>query len=321
MLNKTVKILVIRNDKIGDMVMSSCVFRELKKVFPKSEITVICSPENRPIIEKNKKIHKIIELRASPRTFSDLFRYLRTAKSLAKENFDIGFDLRGSFFNALLLKKSKIKKKIGFIEHNLSRWLLDFSMIRDKNLHESKLILELLNKSLKINAKNPFPDIQTDKDDFLELKKLETQDSLKKIICICPDASDEKKQWPLDNFVELIKYLHIRHPHHKIILIGADSKKINYLVENNNFCLQLIKKNLRLSYLLFKRSSMVISLDGGAAHIAGASGARTFVLIPGYLRPDHVKPLGKSVEIIFTPEDIKDIDLEAVKRATDKIHS
>ena len=53
------KILVIRNDHIGDLILSSCVFRELRIAFPKERICVVASNSNNAIIEKNEQIDEI----------------------------------------------------------------------------------------------------------------------------------------------------------------------------------------------------------------------------------------------------------------------
>jgi len=50
------KILIIQNDNIGEVVLSTAVFREIKKNIPGCKITLIASKTNRSIIEKNKNI-------------------------------------------------------------------------------------------------------------------------------------------------------------------------------------------------------------------------------------------------------------------------
>jgi len=65
MHQKIKKILIIRNDKIGDLITTTSVFREIKKKIPKSEITVIVSKENKQVIEKNKYVDKLIVMNSS----------------------------------------------------------------------------------------------------------------------------------------------------------------------------------------------------------------------------------------------------------------
>ena len=98
------RILVIKNDKIGDMVLSTGTFRELKRNFPKAGITVIASKSNKQIIEKNKNIDKIIVLDYPPRGYKGILNYFKLSKELKKENYDVGIDLRGSIINIFFPK-------------------------------------------------------------------------------------------------------------------------------------------------------------------------------------------------------------------------
>src|SRR3989344_7557201 len=94
-------ILIIKNDKIGDMVLSTSVFRELKKSFSNAEITVISFQSNAPLIKKNPHINKIIIQDYPPKGISGIINYYKLSKKLKKQKFDLGIDLRGSFFNIL----------------------------------------------------------------------------------------------------------------------------------------------------------------------------------------------------------------------------
>ena len=58
--NKIKKILVLKNDKIGDMIVSSGFLREIRKAYPKAEITLIASEANKNLIEKSGYYDKIL---------------------------------------------------------------------------------------------------------------------------------------------------------------------------------------------------------------------------------------------------------------------
>jgi len=52
-------ILFLRYDRIGDMVLTTPVFREYKKVYPNSKIYVLASKTNSEIIRFNQYIDQI----------------------------------------------------------------------------------------------------------------------------------------------------------------------------------------------------------------------------------------------------------------------
>ena len=119
------KILVIKNDNIGDLVLSTCVFRGLKKTYPNSEITAVVSKTNRQIIEKNPYVTNILELPMPKKKINTFFNYYKIYKKIKGEKFDIGIDLRGSTLNGFLLWKSGIKKRISYIDnHPISKIFL-----------------------------------------------------------------------------------------------------------------------------------------------------------------------------------------------------
>ncbi|WP_414142927.1 glycosyltransferase family 9 protein, partial [Aggregatibacter actinomycetemcomitans] len=51
------KIIVLQQDgKIGDYIVSSFIFRELKRHNPKMQVDVVCSPKNVNLFEQNPSI-------------------------------------------------------------------------------------------------------------------------------------------------------------------------------------------------------------------------------------------------------------------------
>jgi ADP-heptose:LPS heptosyltransferase len=47
------KVLILRNDKIGDMIVTAALLRELKKNYPHWQIDVAASSANRDVIADN----------------------------------------------------------------------------------------------------------------------------------------------------------------------------------------------------------------------------------------------------------------------------
>ncbi len=320
------KILIIKNDKIGDMVLSSGIFRELRKNFPESEITVIASFANKSLIEKNKNIDKIIVMDYPSkigRKFWKLIReYFRMSKQIKKEKFDLGIDLRGSIFNSfILLSLGRVKYKTGFYNRFISKFFLDYPYKKDRiGKHVTFQRIDLINRALGIKSKNFWPEIATDKFDEHEARRIIKKNNLKKFISIIPFASFEKKQWDLNKFNEVIKYLHDKYLKYKILLIAGldDLAKIKKITEKNPFCIPVTHENLRVIYLLLKRSRLVIAPDGGPMHLAWASKTKTLSIIPGYLHVNYIKPLGNNSRMLVSGKNsINSISTEEVKKEID----
>jgi len=72
-------ILFLRQDgKIGDYIVSSFAFREIKKANPAIKIGVVCSAKNRQLFEKNPHIDALHEVRPK-----STLSYYQAGKSLA----------------------------------------------------------------------------------------------------------------------------------------------------------------------------------------------------------------------------------------------
>ncbi|MFH1452226.1 MAG: glycosyltransferase family 9 protein [archaeon] len=320
--NKDIKrILVVKNDHIGDLVLSSCAFRELKKNFPKSEITVVASSINKPLIEKNPHIDEILVIERGKEFLKSFWKYPFFWKEIYKKKFDIGINLRGSgdILNFIfLMYLPRIKYKIGFGD-TLSKFFLDYTQRVDYNKHESKLSLNLINGGLNLNLTNNFPEIYTSREDLDEANKFIEENELKKYISIVPETGDEGKQWSLENFNETIKYLQWRYPEHKIVLIGSDETKLDWLIERNPKLIKMANYNLRIVYLILKKSNLVISLDVGPMHLAWAGNANLIAIIKRFnsINVENIRPLSKNAYVLL--EDNGEIKTNEVKNLIDKI--
>ena len=323
---KIKKILIIKNDKIGDMVLSTNIFRELRKNFARAEITVIASNVNKELIEKNKNINEIIVLdyptKINVNLLKAIFDYFKLSRNIRKQNYDLGVDLRGSIFNSLiLLTLGKVRYRIGFYNRLLSKFFLDYAYKKDrKNKHVTFQRIDLINKALGINAKNSWPDIQTDEKDSKKVQMIIKKYKLNNFVCIFPVASFEKKQLSLEKFDFLIKYIYKKYGKYKIVLMGSeqDRSKINCLLKKNKFCILITNLNLRELYLLLKKSSLVIAHDGGAMHLAWTAKTNLIALMLGSLPVNYLKPLNKnSRTIISRKENMNSITLEKIEKEID----
>jgi ADP-heptose:LPS heptosyltransferase len=201
-----------------------------------------------------------------------------------------------------------------------SRFLTDTIGFDDK-IHASQSDLNLVNLALDMNSKNSWPDIHVDETDRNNVTSFLRQNGMKenKFVCVCPDASSEKKQWSLNNYSAVIAHISRKYPNHKIVLVGADQNKMLALTL---FCqtadiVWFTNHNLREVYLLMQKSSVVIAQDGGPMHLAWAGNSKLVALIPDYLSLKHIGPLGKNSHIIYKP--MKDISIKEVTKKIDEV--
>ena len=86
-MSKTNSVLFLRyDDKIGDMVVSTLLYREIKKQYPNIKIYVLCGKNSKEIIKYNPYIDNIYIY--NNKFFKDFFVY----KQIRKENIDLVID-------------------------------------------------------------------------------------------------------------------------------------------------------------------------------------------------------------------------------------
>src|ERR1700761_7157427 len=96
---KIKKILIVRSDgKIGDNIVSSFIFREIKKQRPDIEIHVVLSPGNLQMLDDNSYIDKFYVLKN--KSYSSL---IKMGRLLKKEHYDVLFEPTAIFRNRDLL--------------------------------------------------------------------------------------------------------------------------------------------------------------------------------------------------------------------------
>ncbi|MFA5020207.1 MAG: glycosyltransferase family 9 protein [Candidatus Pacearchaeota archaeon] len=306
------KILIIRNDHIGDLILSSNIFRYARKNFPDAKITALVAPSAKEIVEKNKNINEVITAKYNPKSYKDLKQYIKAILKIRKEKFDYGIEIRGETRNTLsFLFLGKVKFRVANCKDNLSKKLVDFHGTNDsKQRHESVRGIELFRDSLNLGEINYKAEVATDERDEENVNLFIKKNKLKKFICINPDASHEGKQWDMENFDKIIKFLKSDYKDYKIVLIGADSEKLNYLMTKNPEMILLEKGNLREIHLLLKKCSLFFCIDGGVMHLAWISDIPLITLMMKFSIPsiENIKPLSKKSIILYDDEDGITID-------------
>ena len=59
-MEKPAKILIIRNDRIGDLVLTLPALEVLRRKFPEAEISLMCSEYASPIVRGNPNINRLL---------------------------------------------------------------------------------------------------------------------------------------------------------------------------------------------------------------------------------------------------------------------
>lgn len=303
------KILLIRADYIGDVILTTHTLSGIRKRFPESHITFLVSSKSREILDGNPYINNIITYDPPwffKRSFMQTFReYFNILFYIKRQKFDLAADFRGDVRNILFLTVfGGIPDRISFASSG--GWFLLTSIARyPAALHESEyhtLIAETMGADID---KGAMPEIYIGESErafaknFLDSHNITSDDM---VVVIHQGARLPLKQWPLERYAEVGKYL-IAEYGTKVILTGAYNEllsvnKIKSLINNENVIIAAgVINSLKQLKALFEMCSLFIGTSSGPSHLAATANLPT-VVISGPESASQWRPIGNKSIII-----------------------
>ncbi|RKY32851.1 MAG: hypothetical protein DRP67_00300 [Candidatus Omnitrophota bacterium] len=279
------KILILRLDHIGDVVMSSSVYRAIKKKFPKVKISVMAGSWAEEILKFNPYIDEIIlcdcpwwkAVRNQQYSYLKwfLFEYPKIIKKIRNGKFDIGIDLRGDFRHILFfLFPGNIKFKLSY-NRSGGEYLLDRAVSYDINMHEvdkNFKLLEILGiRNVSMEDKRPEIFITDEIRNRVEklIKKEKVKDKVK--VIIHPGAGNYLRRWEEIKFAEIIDWLKSNY-NCEVFVVGSEEEKpiaekiIKYC--KNDFINFTGKLSILETAALIEKGDLFIGNDSAIGHIA-----------------------------------------------------
>ena len=300
-------ILLIRLKSIGDVLFTLPAVHRVRELFPGAKITFLTSSENAPLLEGFREVDEIFTLdRArfrcrNPAAFlsagSDLLRRLRRGK------YSLVADFQGYGETELLAWWSGAAQRWGNVYHPPRGWTYTHTSRRDKTLHPAEWNLALLPGGRPPGrVRNEFvlpAGALAEAQQFLAANQL---DLARPVLYLQPFTSNPKKNWPLENALDLAQRWRSRGV--QVVFGGGPAERAfleparaaGFVVATGN--------SLLVSGGLTKLSALVVGADTGLLHLAVALGRRVVMLMrsnaPGTSHPfQHLDwalaaPSGKS---------------------------
>ena len=298
--NQYKRILVVRTDRIGDVLISTSVVKALRDNYPMSYIAMMVSPYTKDIVDGNPYLDSVI-IFDKDKKHKGLFATLDFSRRLKNMGFDVAIILHPTVRTHLICFLAGIRERIGY--DRKAPYFLTTVVKHTKQhgmRHEIEYNFDLL-KPLGISEANKelYMPIKARSEHFVDeaLKEagVTPQDRL---IAINPTSSCVSRRWPINKFAELIDMLSMSF-RVKILIVsdaihGAISKELASLTKTRPIDLSG-RFNLSELASLFKRCSLVISNDSGPVHMAVAVKTPVISIFgrnqPG-LGPVRWRPLG-----------------------------
>jgi heptosyltransferase-2 len=288
------KIAVIQPKMIGDVLITSVIFEELKQKFPAAELHFIVNKNTIPVLENNPFIDKVIIL--NPNIEKGFSGFVKQMKRIRNEKYDIIIDSYSKLKTALFCKFSGAKKTISFHKW-YSRFFYTDTIIRTKHSistatkaveHRMQLLKPI---GIDFQVIKPKLYLQNSEiENTIELLNRNNIDLNRPIIMISAIGSSEAKTYPLECMAQVIDEI-------------AENKKVqilfNYIPNQKGIALELYNlckletqekiffdvyaKSLREFMGLTSQCAALIGNEGGAINMAKALDIPTFTIFSPFI--------------------------------------
>ena len=310
--NDIKSILFLRYDgKIGDMIVNSLMFREIKKVYPNIKIGVVARGAAIDIIKNNPNVDEIYEYHKDRKKIKDL------ALKIKEEKYDLLID----FSEMLRVNQMMLINLCGArINIGLDRkdWkLFDLSIESGKDFkwteHITKRYLAYL---IKLGLKKENIDISYDiylkneKKYEIFFNKIKEN---KKLI-LNPYGASKHKSFSIETLENIINYLKDKDIAIILVYFGDKYEELKFLEKKYKY-VYIPKKieSILDTAILIKKSDYVISPDTSIVHIASAFNKKMITVYPpkgGKYGVDHLvwAPKSEYSKVIFCKDKTGNYD-------------
>ncbi len=300
---KAQRILIVRTDRIGDVVLTTPAIAALRKRVPDGYIAVLVSASTADLVKGNPHLDEVlIDDRAGKNR--GFWGFFRLVGELKKMRFDAVINFHTKKRTNLACFLAGIPKRIGYQNEKFG-FLLTDPLPDERPLgikHEAQYCLDVLGvlgiTGERIEMYVPVPDLS--RAWVEEMFRKHQWDHVRPLIAIHSGSSCPTKKWPVEYFSELMSMLDRKY-HGGFVLLGGK--------DNVETALELMKRcgvknvfdltgQISLAQLaaVLERCDLLVSNDSGPVHIAAALNTRVVSIFtrnqPG-INPERWRPLGK----------------------------
>ena len=293
---KIERILIIRNDGIGDAVLSLASLRSVRNSYPEAKISVLASALNQEIFSQDNLADEILVFDHK----SSLTNKLEAIRLLKKRKFDLALDLRhaDTLTEALIIFFAGIPERIGYSVGKHGFLFTKREHLADPdNTHEVDISLNIARASGATKLQRDFFWMvgQPEKEKISGFLKETGIKDADLVIGVNPGGKNLNQRWEIEKFAALCDSI-IENYDAKIIFTGSLQdqemiKQIMDIMQKNAAVSSAGKLNLRQLFALIQRCCLFISNNTGPLHMACALNIPT-VSINGPTVFNRWEPIG-----------------------------
>ena len=303
-MSDTPRILIIRTDRVGDVILSTPVIRSLRSAMPDAYLAMMVRPEHRELVEGNPDLNAVI-LYDKEGAEKSWWGSLRFARALRQQRFDAALILHSTNRVILVSWLAGIHRRVGYARR--LPWLLTDSIPyikREGNRHELEYNLDLL-RLIGVEARERalfVPTTSAQEASIVAFLRDHRLSGSEPLIILHPGASCPSKRWPVRRFASVGDRMAQRHGARIVVVTGPGEVSFGEAVVRR-MKQPAVPAFGRFSLgelaCLFRKARCLISNDSGPVHLACAVGTPVVSIFGrwgGGLSPTRWGPTGpKSV--------------------------
>jgi lipopolysaccharide heptosyltransferase II len=298
------RILLIKLSAMGDTILMTPAIRNLRQFYPKASIKMIVTKVNKEVVADCPYVDGLILLDLE-KIIKKPWLFWGFIKSLRREYFDLAIDFdQWLRISPLLAFLSGAEQRIGFQTPGQHRdQTYTKRVVHDPDKHEVECFLDLV-RAINVPVTDQDPELWVQKPAVSQVNKKLADWGVDKgdiLIGIHPGCGSHgfPRQWPAQNYIDLIKRLQEEHQG-KIVLTGGHQEK--ELVTGIAAKLELepaiaVGWELAETIALIKKFKVLICGNTGVMHIAAAL-KTPVVALHGPTNPRKWGPWGEQHAIL-----------------------
>jgi heptosyltransferase III len=306
------RVLVVRTDGMGDVVLSIPTLELIKRNCLNCHLSMLVSPYTAPLLENDPYLDEVLTDDKDGK-HKGIMGLLALARFLRDRKFDIAIVLHPSWRVAILLALAKIKYRVGsgYRFYSFFFNLKLFQHRKDIQKHELEYNLDML-RVLNINPEEVMPKIHLSAQEkekgkvLLEKLGINPDDLL---VAVHAGSGNSSLNLPPEKFAQIADEL-VEREGVKVILTGSVGEfslvnSVRNRMKRNSINL-VGKLGLRELAILLKRADLMIANSTGPMHLAVAIGTPVVAIFcPIFVAsPKRWGPYGENNQVVLPPVPI-----------------
>ncbi len=281
------RVLIITSARFADAVNSTGVLEQLRLQYRHAQFTIACGASSGGLFAHFPNLERLVLVDKGNQDF----RKFHVWRKLVTRSWDLTVDIRGSeITNFMISSRRKIIKG-------------------DRDARQYRQLAAALNISPA-----PLPHIWTNAADYVEAERLLPAGA--PIIGICPTASERRKMWPVERYVETFMALRDKLPEARAAVFASASDSERYV------CAELVAaipnainlaRNIAIPQLAAcsTRLALMIGNDTGLPHVSAAAGTPTLSLFTSP-RAATFAPVGPRTAALAATSEPSEMPMQAL---------